>query len=68
MRSISRWLSGLALGLLATMALVPWFAREAADRVCFLDGGVVLEWGSPEQVLMSPVETRTREYLARFLG
>jgi polar amino acid transport system ATP-binding protein len=44
------------------------FAREAADRVCFLDGGVVLEEGTPEQVLMAPNEQRTREYLARFLG
>jgi polar amino acid transport system ATP-binding protein len=44
------------------------FAREAADRVCFLDGGVVLEEGTPEQVLVAPSEQRTREYLARFLG
>ena len=44
------------------------FAREAADRVCFLDGGVVLEQGTPEQVLGDPIEQRTREYLARFLG
>lgn len=44
------------------------FAREAADRVCFLDAGVVLEEGSPEQVLGDPIEERTREYLARFLG
>jgi polar amino acid transport system ATP-binding protein len=44
------------------------FAREAADRVCFLDGGVVLEEGTPEQVLVAPNEQRTREYLARFLG
>jgi len=44
------------------------FAREAADRVCFLDAGVVLEEGTPEQVLEAPIEQRTREYLARFLG
>ncbi len=44
------------------------FAREAADRVCFLDGGVVLEEGTPEQVLRDPIQQRTREYLARFLG
>lgn len=44
------------------------FAREAADRVCFLDGGVVLEEGPPAQVLGAPIEQRTREYLARFLG
>ncbi|MEY3733298.1 MAG: hypothetical protein RL347_657 [Actinomycetota bacterium] len=44
------------------------FAREAADRVCFLDAGVVLEEGTPEQVLGDPIKERTREYLARFLG
>ena len=44
------------------------FAREAADRVCFLDAGVVLEQGTPDQVLADPREQRTREYLARFLG
>ena len=44
------------------------FAREAADRVCFLDQGVVLEEGPPSQVLGTPIEQRTREYLARFLG
>jgi len=44
------------------------FAREAADRVCFLDAGVVLEQGTPDQVLTDPHEQRTREYLARFLG
>ena len=44
------------------------FAREAADRVCFLDAGVVLEQGTPGQVLVDPREQRTREYLARFLG
>ena len=44
------------------------FAREAADRVCFLDQGVVLEEGPAAQVLGTPIEQRTREYLARFLG
>lgn len=44
------------------------FAREAADRVCFLDDGVVLEEGPPAQVLGTPDKQRTREYLARFLG
>lgn len=44
------------------------FAREVADRVCFLDGGVVLEQGAPEQVLGDPVEVRTIEFLARVLG
>lgn len=44
------------------------FAREVADRVCFLDAGRVLEVGPPAQVLGDPVEPRTREFLARVLG
>ena len=43
------------------------FARQAADRVVFLDAGVVLEEGPPEQVLVDPVEPRTRTFLARIL-
>ena len=44
------------------------FAKEVADRVCFLDGGVVLEQGTPGQVFGDPQERRTREFLARILG
>ncbi|MFI5496264.1 amino acid ABC transporter ATP-binding protein [Actinoplanes sp. NPDC051859] len=43
------------------------FARQVADRVVFLDGGRVLEAGPPEQVLGDPVETRTRQFLARII-
>jgi polar amino acid transport system ATP-binding protein len=41
------------------------FAQEVADRVCFLDGGVVLEQGSPAQVFGDPRSSRTRDFLAR---
>jgi polar amino acid transport system ATP-binding protein len=44
------------------------FARDAASRVLFLDAGKVLEEGPPEQVLESPREERTREFLARVLN
>lgn len=44
------------------------FARDAASRVLFLDGGRILEQGPPAQVLGSPKEARTREFLARVLG
>ena len=44
------------------------FARDVADRICFLDEGVVLEQGTPDQVLTEPREQRTREFLARILG
>lgn len=43
------------------------FAREAADRVVFIDKGVIVEQGSPKKVLDSPEHSRTREFLARFL-
>jgi len=43
------------------------FARQAADRVCFLAGGRVLESGPPEQVLGDPVEPRTRQFLRRII-
>ena len=43
------------------------FAREAADRVIFLQGGVVVEQGPPEQVLDVPQEEATRQFLRRFL-
>ncbi|MFM7597915.1 MAG: amino acid ABC transporter ATP-binding protein [Actinomycetota bacterium] len=44
------------------------FARDVADRVCFLDGGVVLEEGTPEEVFGEPRERRTREFLVRVRG
>ncbi|HJL18319.1 MAG TPA: amino acid ABC transporter ATP-binding protein [Sandaracinaceae bacterium LLY-WYZ-13_1] len=39
------------------------FAREAADRVVFLDAGRVLEQGPPDQIFEAPTEERTREFL-----
>jgi polar amino acid transport system ATP-binding protein len=43
------------------------FAREVADKVCFLDGGRILEEGRPEQIFSDPREPRTREFLSRVL-
>ena len=43
------------------------FAREVASKVCFLDGGRILEEGSPEQIFTRPTEARTRAFLARVL-
>lgn len=43
------------------------FARELADKVCFLDQGVILEEGSPEQVFGAPEKDRTRAFLKRVL-
>ena len=41
------------------------FAREVADRVIFMDGGVIVEQGSAEQVIDHPREARTRAFLAQ---
>ena len=43
------------------------FARDVADRVCFLDGGVILEEGPPEQIFSDPQAPRTREFLQRIV-
>jgi polar amino acid transport system ATP-binding protein len=43
------------------------FAREVANKVCFLDAGVICEEGPPEQIFSAPREERTREFLARVL-
>ena len=43
------------------------FAREVADRVVFMDGGVIVEQGRPEDVLVNPKEERTRAFLKRVL-
>jgi polar amino acid transport system ATP-binding protein len=43
------------------------FAREVADKICFLDNGCILEEGGPDQIFRDPREPRTREFLARVL-
>ncbi|MGI6874777.1 amino acid ABC transporter ATP-binding protein [Amycolatopsis sp. 3B14] len=43
------------------------FAREVADKVLFMDGGVVVEQGPPSQVIGAPQQERTRSFLARVL-
>jgi polar amino acid transport system ATP-binding protein len=43
------------------------FARDVANKVCFLDGGVIAEEGAPEQIFSAPQQPRTREFLARII-
>ena len=43
------------------------FAREVSDRVCFLEQGVLLEEGPPEQMFTAPREPRTQEFLQRVI-
>ena len=42
------------------------FARDVADRVVFMDGGVVVEEGPARELIQNPREERTRQFLARY--
>ena len=44
------------------------FAREFADRVIFLDGGLIVESGKPENIFSNPAEKRTKEFLKKFIN
>ena len=53
-----------------TMAIVTHemgFAREVADRVLFIDGGGILEQGSPQELFEHPQQERTRIFLSKVL-
>ncbi|MFP3686311.1 peptide ABC transporter ATP-binding protein, partial [Bacillus sp. SIMBA_026] len=43
------------------------FARQVADQVIFMDGGVVVESGPPEEVLDNPQQERTKAFLSKVL-
>ena len=42
------------------------FAREVSDKVLFIDNGLIVEEGTPEQVLVSPKQNRTKRFLERY--
>jgi polar amino acid transport system ATP-binding protein len=44
------------------------FARDVADRICFLDEGVILEQGPPAELLVAPRESRTQQFLKRIIA
>ena len=56
--------SGMTM-LIATHEMA--FARDIADRVCFLDEGVILEEGPPARIFSSPQQPRTQQFLARIV-
>jgi len=43
------------------------FARDIANRVCFLDAGLILEEGPPARIFESPENPRTQQFLQRIL-
>ncbi|HWE82048.1 MAG TPA: amino acid ABC transporter ATP-binding protein, partial [Gaiellaceae bacterium] len=61
---------GLAAGgmtmVIATHEMA--FAREIANRVCFLDGGRILEQGAPAEIFTAPREARTKQFLQRIVA
>ncbi|MEV7633028.1 amino acid ABC transporter ATP-binding protein [Microbacterium sp. NPDC089318] len=62
-------MKGLALGGM-TMVLVTHeigFAREVADTLAFVDGGVIVESGAPRELLANPQNERTRQFLSKVL-
>ena len=42
------------------------FARDVSDHIIFMDGGVIVEEGSPEAVINNPQQERTKLFLSRF--
>ena len=53
-----------------TMAVVTHemgFAREVGTRVMFMDEGIILEQGTPEEIFSNPKEARTQEFLSKVL-
>jgi L-cystine transport system ATP-binding protein len=61
----------IACDLKVTMIIVTHeiaFAREIADQIVFMEHGSVVEQGTPDQVLAHPQESRTRQFLNRYLG
>nr|WP_296009066.1 amino acid ABC transporter ATP-binding protein [uncultured Veillonella sp.] len=60
----------IAKELKVTMIIVTHeigFAKEVADQVVFMEGGVIVEQGDPKVVLEHPTEERTRKFLSRYL-
>ena len=43
------------------------FAREISDRVLFMDGGIIAEEGTPDQIFNNPINPRTAEFLSKVL-
>jgi polar amino acid transport system ATP-binding protein len=43
------------------------FARDIASRVCFLDGGLIVEEGPPSEILARPRQPRTQQFLERII-
>jgi polar amino acid transport system ATP-binding protein len=65
LRAVRELAAGGMTMLIATHEM--GFARDVANRVCFLDAGVILEQGPPEQIFSSPSQPRTQQFLQRVI-
>lgn len=65
--SVMRDLAGSGLTMIVVTHEMS-FARDVSNRVIFMDGGVIVEEGSPENIFGSPKVQRTKEFLSRVLG
>jgi polar amino acid transport system ATP-binding protein len=64
--NVIRELAGLGMTMLIATHEMS-FARDIADRICFLDEGVILEQGRPAELLSAPREERTQQFLQRII-
>ena len=58
---------GFASGFLASHLNIFAAQEGISDKVVFMDGGVVVEEGTPEEIFEKPKEERTRQFLSRFI-
>ncbi len=65
--SVMRDLAGSGLTMIVVTHEMS-FARDVSNRVIFMDGGVIVEEGTPENIFGSPKVQRTKEFLSRVLG
>ena len=65
--SVMRDLAGSGLTMIVVTHEMS-FARDVSNRVIFMDGGVIVEEGAPENIFGSPKVQRTKEFLSRVLG
>ena len=65
LRAVRELAAGGMTMLIATHEM--GFARDVANRVCFLDAGAILEEGPPEQIFSSPSQPRTQQFLQRVI-
>ena len=65
--SVMRDLAGSGLTMIVVTHEMT-FARDVSSRVIFMDGGVIVEEGEPQEIFNTPKVQRTKDFLSRLLG